>query len=387
MNYEKTGLLIQETRKEKNLTQAQLADMLGVTDRAISKWERAKSFPDVAMLKPLAEALDLSVVELLDGERRAEEPLTGEEAVETAIKGIQAYVSENERRQRTCKLLAVIVLILAVAAFCLWKYAHRPVDFSEGVFDFSAAAVDQEGEDRFTMALDGGSYDQMVKAHVKTLLAGNMGAMREVSSLPDSEEWVYLNDPKDDSKALVSFSPDGYADHRSGKYYTCSYSESLYYDLKSIFTDFYGTMSGEYQYDGKTVYRYNGRKLVLDVLPKSPAEELIVEKLRQDMLEDSIPEFPDAYRSEVRVQAINWVLPEEYDEEELFFIEKEVDLQRLYDYRFYEVITEETYTDALKVLGPQYPEGKQTYLYLLGKKTSDTVFSICYYTRAYRVSD
>ena len=51
---------------------------------------------------------------------------------------------------------------------------------------------------------------------------------------------------------------------------------------------------------------------------KSPAEELIVEKLRQDMLEDSIPEFPDAYRSEVRVQAINWVLPEEYDEEELF---------------------------------------------------------------------
>lgn len=97
MNYEKTGLLIQETRKEKKLTQAQLADMLGVTDRAISKWERAKSFPDVAMLKPLAEALDLSVVELLDGERRAEEPLTGEEAVETAIKGASGLtVSEKK---------------------------------------------------------------------------------------------------------------------------------------------------------------------------------------------------------------------------------------------------------------------------------------------------
>ena len=96
--------------------------------------------------------------------------------METAIRGIQAYVSENERRQRTCKLLAVIVLILAVAAFCLWKYAHRPVDFSEGVFDFSAAAVEQEGEDRFTMALDGGSYDQMVKAHVKTLFGRKYGS-------------------------------------------------------------------------------------------------------------------------------------------------------------------------------------------------------------------
>ena len=45
MNYEKTGKLIQELRKEKGLTQMSLADKLGVTDRAVSKWERGKTSP------------------------------------------------------------------------------------------------------------------------------------------------------------------------------------------------------------------------------------------------------------------------------------------------------------------------------------------------------
>ena len=71
MNYEKTGKLIQELRKEKGLTQMSLADKLGVTDRAVSKWERGKSFPDVSMLRPLAGALGISVSELLDGNLRS----------------------------------------------------------------------------------------------------------------------------------------------------------------------------------------------------------------------------------------------------------------------------------------------------------------------------
>ena len=50
MDYEKTGALIQAARIEKEMTQAQLAELLGITDKAISKWERRKSFPDVTML-------------------------------------------------------------------------------------------------------------------------------------------------------------------------------------------------------------------------------------------------------------------------------------------------------------------------------------------------
>ena len=70
MDYEKTGRFLQELRKENGLTQLALAERLGVTDRAVSKWERGKGFPDVSLLKPLAEVLDVSVSELLDGERR-----------------------------------------------------------------------------------------------------------------------------------------------------------------------------------------------------------------------------------------------------------------------------------------------------------------------------
>ena len=86
MNYEKTGKLIQELRKEKGLTQMSLAEKLGVTDRAVSKWERGKSFPDVSMLRPLAEALGISVSELLD--EKLQEREGG-----IAVKGDRSYIT------------------------------------------------------------------------------------------------------------------------------------------------------------------------------------------------------------------------------------------------------------------------------------------------------
>ena len=53
MDKERTGQLITELRKEKGLTQKQLADALNVTDKAVSKWERGLSFPDISMLEPI----------------------------------------------------------------------------------------------------------------------------------------------------------------------------------------------------------------------------------------------------------------------------------------------------------------------------------------------
>ena len=64
-----TGQFIAECRKEKKLTQKELGNRLGVTDRAVSKWETGRSFPDVAMLEPLSVQLEVSVGELLSGKR------------------------------------------------------------------------------------------------------------------------------------------------------------------------------------------------------------------------------------------------------------------------------------------------------------------------------
>ena len=60
MDAGKTGALIAEARREKNMTQKELAGLLHVTDRAVSKWERGLNFPDIALLEPLAEALGLT---------------------------------------------------------------------------------------------------------------------------------------------------------------------------------------------------------------------------------------------------------------------------------------------------------------------------------------
>ena len=69
MDQEKIGSFIQACRKEAGLTQAKLAERLGITDRAVSKWETGKSLPDSSLMLPLCEELHITVNELLSGER------------------------------------------------------------------------------------------------------------------------------------------------------------------------------------------------------------------------------------------------------------------------------------------------------------------------------
>ena len=63
-----TGQAIKRLRDERGITQAELAECLGVSDKAISKWETGKGFPDIALIEPLGRALGVSIMELLSGE-------------------------------------------------------------------------------------------------------------------------------------------------------------------------------------------------------------------------------------------------------------------------------------------------------------------------------
>ena len=74
------GAFIAQLRREQGLTQKELADKLNVTDKAVSKWETAKGFPDVKLLEPLAQALGVSLVELMQGKRQETDTLTVAEA-------------------------------------------------------------------------------------------------------------------------------------------------------------------------------------------------------------------------------------------------------------------------------------------------------------------
>ena len=68
MNQQAIGKFIAQKRKEKNLTQEQLAEKLGVSNKTISKWENGKCMPDYSVVKNLCEALQITVAELIDGE-------------------------------------------------------------------------------------------------------------------------------------------------------------------------------------------------------------------------------------------------------------------------------------------------------------------------------
>ena len=69
MNTYITGTAIRQLRESRGLTQAELAEKIGVSSKTVSKWETAKGLPDISLLQPLAQALGVSVIELMDGQK------------------------------------------------------------------------------------------------------------------------------------------------------------------------------------------------------------------------------------------------------------------------------------------------------------------------------
>ena len=77
MNTYVTGTTIRQLREARNMTQAELAEKLGVSSKTISKWETAKGLPDITLLQPLAQALGISVIELMNGEHITNRNVSG----------------------------------------------------------------------------------------------------------------------------------------------------------------------------------------------------------------------------------------------------------------------------------------------------------------------
>ena len=77
MNTYVTGPAIRELREKQSMTQAELGEKIGVSSKTISKWETAKGLPDISLLQPLAQALGISVIELMNGERITNQNVSG----------------------------------------------------------------------------------------------------------------------------------------------------------------------------------------------------------------------------------------------------------------------------------------------------------------------
>ncbi len=96
MNYQKIGSFIGAKRREKNLTQEQLAERLGVSNKTISKWENGKCIPDYSVIEKLCEELDITLAELLDGEEKA--PDSSSTYNEEQVKSLLMRVQELEAK-------------------------------------------------------------------------------------------------------------------------------------------------------------------------------------------------------------------------------------------------------------------------------------------------
>ena len=125
MDQVKIGRFIHECRKKENMTQMQLAEKLGVTDRAVSKWETGRSLPDAAIMLELCELLHITVNDLLSGEVVSMENYNKE--MENNL--LNAIKAKEEADKRLLSLEVVIgVLSMVVLFIPIFIAAYAPLE-------------------------------------------------------------------------------------------------------------------------------------------------------------------------------------------------------------------------------------------------------------------
>lgn len=115
MDQMKIGKFIAEERKVKKYTQRELADKLGISDKTISKWERGNGFPEVSLLLPLCDELEITVNELLSGERLQE--MDYKKKAEENMVNLVKEAQESKKKIVMSALVACLVIIAAVPLF------------------------------------------------------------------------------------------------------------------------------------------------------------------------------------------------------------------------------------------------------------------------------
>lgn len=115
MDQIKTGKFIADERKKKGYTQRQLAEQLGISDKTISKWERGNGFPEISLLLPLCNELDLSVNELLTGERISETEYR--EKAEENMVNLVKEAQESKKKIILSGMVSALVIIAATPMF------------------------------------------------------------------------------------------------------------------------------------------------------------------------------------------------------------------------------------------------------------------------------
>lgn len=118
MDQIKTGKFIAGVRHERSLTQRQLADILNISDKTVSKWECGKGFPEVSLIQPLCNALDISINELFAAEKISDSDFK-EKAEDNIMKAIEKEIRENKKKIVITLIMVVVTLIASLTIILL----------------------------------------------------------------------------------------------------------------------------------------------------------------------------------------------------------------------------------------------------------------------------
>lgn len=122
MNKQKTGELIKEARLQKNYTQTELGDLVGVSNKAVSRWENGESFPDIGILENLSEVLELSIESIVLGEKANDQP---REAMQELVRTAKIQKQED-KRSKWQQYLSISFWILQVLVLLMGVFHNHP---------------------------------------------------------------------------------------------------------------------------------------------------------------------------------------------------------------------------------------------------------------------
>lgn len=134
MDTQKIGKFLKELRNEKKLTQEQLAELMYVSGRTVSRWETGTNLPDIAILLDLADFYEVDIREVLDGQRK--ESNMDKEKEETIIKVAEYSQEENRRLMGGGKVLFIIGLIVSFANLIIEGFNLEGEGFIYNLADF-----------------------------------------------------------------------------------------------------------------------------------------------------------------------------------------------------------------------------------------------------------
>lgn len=149
MNQEKIGKFIAHCRKEKNMTQAELAEKLGVTDKSIGNWENGRNMPDLSLFKPLCDELNISLNDLMSGEKVKEKEYQ-EKLEENIINTIDYTNKKIENKSNFIGLILIFFgVLISTSAVSIF-----PSESSWGsIYSVFGAIISLIGISRFTKKL------------------------------------------------------------------------------------------------------------------------------------------------------------------------------------------------------------------------------------------